>query len=154
MGISAIWNYYTVLSRTRSTPNHSPVTLCIVLYSCAIHQNVMLVTIMVSSDYESKTFDMKQLPFLFSLFSSPLIYLFFDPPGQKKKKKRGCGRFHSTHAKTSFSFIFLTLGAQSHHTLPWCVGVLSCVSVTFISIETSFLVVLKTQENMKSGFFF
>lgn len=61
MGISAIWNYYTVHSRTRSTPNHSPVTLCIVLYSCAIHQNVILVTILVSSDYESKTFDMKQL---------------------------------------------------------------------------------------------
>lgn len=61
MGISAIWNYYTVHSRTRSTPNHSPVTLCIVLYNCAIHQNVILVTILVSSDYESKTFDMKQL---------------------------------------------------------------------------------------------
>lgn len=133
MGISAIWNYYTVHSRTRSTPNHSPVTLCIVLYSCAIHQNVILVTILVSSDYESKTFDMKQL---------------------KEEKKRGRGRFHSTHAKTSFSFIFLTLGTPSHHTLPWCVGVLSCVSVTFISIETSFLAVLKTQENMKRVFFF
>lgn len=94
MGISAIWSYYTVLSRTRSTPNHSPVTLCIVLYSCAINQNVILVTIMVSSDYE--TFDMKQLP----------------------------PHFHSTHAKISFSFYFSDTwhSISPHFTLVcWCV---------------------------------
>lgn len=60
-------------------------TLCIVLYSCAIRQNVILVTILVSSDYESKTFDMKQLKEekkeavagFIQLMPKPLFPLFF-----------------------------------------------------------------------------
>lgn len=130
MGISAIWNYYTVHSRTRSTPNHSPVTLCIVLYSCAIHQNVILVTILVSSDYESKTFDMKQL---------------------KEEKRERLWQVSFNSCQNLFFLYFFGLALHPTTLYP---GVLSCVSVTFISIETSFLAVLKTQENMKRVFFF